>query len=157
MNRSRSIIGAGLLAFLLLPLISVCGDPAPTLAGKRVLWLGDSITQAGGYVTFVQYYLNKKYPAEKFDFVSVGLSSETASGLSERTHPFPRPCVFERLQRALGAVKPQVVVACYGMNDGIYHPQSDFRLPCDWGSGDSVNTSAIRQNSGEESASVECS
>ena len=24
----------------------------------------------------------------------------------------------------LEVIKPQIVVACYGMNDGIYHPQS---------------------------------
>jgi len=100
----------------------------PLLANKRVLWLGDSITQAGDYVTFVEYFLEKQYPADRFDVISIGLSSETASCLSEKTHPFPRPCVQERLQRALALVKPDVVVACYGMNDGIYHPQSAERM-----------------------------
>jgi lysophospholipase L1-like esterase len=100
----------------------------PQLANKRVLWLGDSITQAGDYVSFVEYYLEKQYPTDKFDMVSIGLASETTSCLSEKTHPFPRPCVQERLQRALTLVKPQVVVACYGMNDGIYHPQSAERM-----------------------------
>jgi lysophospholipase L1-like esterase len=104
------------------------GQAQSLLANKRVLWLGDSITQAGDYVTFVEYFLEKKYPADKFDIVSLGLASETASCLSEKTHPFPRPCVQERLQRALDLVKPQVVVACYGMNDGIYHPQSAERM-----------------------------
>lgn len=100
----------------------------PLLANKRVLWLGDSITQAGDYVTFVEYFLEKQYPADRFDVISIGLASETASCLSEKTHPFPRPCVQERLQRALALVKPQIVVACYGMNDGIYHPQSAERM-----------------------------
>ncbi|QNI34991.1 SGNH/GDSL hydrolase family protein [Alloacidobacterium dinghuense] len=100
----------------------------PLLANKRVLWLGDSITQAGDYVTFVEYFLERLYPADRFDVISIGLASETASCLSEKTHPFPRPCVQERLQRALALVKPQIVVACYGMNDGIYHPQSAERM-----------------------------
>jgi lysophospholipase L1-like esterase len=100
----------------------------PLLANKRVLWLGDSITQAGDYVTFVEYYLEKQYPSDPFDVVSIGLASETASCLSEKAHPFPRPCVHERLQRALSLVKPKLVVACYGMNDGIYHPQSAERM-----------------------------
>jgi lysophospholipase L1-like esterase len=98
------------------------------LASKRVLWLGDSITQSGDYVTFVEYFLEKQYPADRFDVISIGLASETTSCLSEKTHPFPRPCVQERLQRALALVKPQIVVACYGMNDGIYHPQSAERM-----------------------------
>jgi hypothetical protein len=109
-------------------LLTACAAQAQSLSNKRVLWLGDSITQAGDYVTFVEYFLEKQYPAEGFDFVSIGLASETASCLSEKTHPFPRPCVQERLQRALDLVKPQVVVACYGMNDGIYHPQSAERI-----------------------------
>jgi lysophospholipase L1-like esterase len=100
--------------------------PAP-LANKRVLWLGDSITQAGDYVTFVQYYLDRQYPTSHFNIVSIGLSSETASCLSEKTHPFPRPCVHTRLQRALTLVKPDIVIACYGMNDGIFHPLSADR------------------------------
>lgn len=99
----------------------------PNLAGKRVLWLGDSITQAGTYVSFVEYYLNKRFPTQNFDFIAVGLASETVSGLTEKDHPFPRPNLFERLPRALEAVRPDVVVACYGMNDGIYHPQSGER------------------------------
>jgi len=103
-------------------------EPAASLfMNRRVLWLGDSITQDGTYVSIIEYYLNKKFPAETFDFIDLALPSETVSGLSEKTHPFPRPCVFERLQRALDAVKPATVVACYGMNDGIYHPQNDER------------------------------
>ena len=98
------------------------------LAGQRVLFLGDSITHAGGYIRFIEYELLRRFPDRKFDLLGLGLSSETVSGLSEKEHPFPRPCVHERLGRALAAVKPQVVVACYGMNDGIYHPQSPERL-----------------------------
>lgn len=97
------------------------------LANKRVLWLGDSITQAGDYVTFVEYYLEKQFPAERYDIVSIGLASENTSCLTEKAHPFPRPCVQERLQRALTMVKPQIVVVCYGMNDAIYHPESAER------------------------------
>ena len=40
-----------------------------SLAGKRVVFLGDSITQAGGYVTFASYYLAKLYPQKTFDTV----------------------------------------------------------------------------------------
>lgn len=118
---------------LLLPVLALMCAPlfaakeAP-LAAEKVLWLGDSITQAGDYVTFAEYYLNRDYASGHFDFVSVGLSSENVSCLTEKDHPFPRPCLSERLQRALDAVHPQVVVACYGMNDGIYHPQSPERM-----------------------------
>lgn len=98
---------------------------AKNLAGKRVVFLGDSITQAGGYVTFVDYYLEKLYPQKDFDIYGLGLASETLSGLSEEGHAggaFPRPCLFERLGRLLERVKPEIVFACYGINDGIYQP-----------------------------------
>ncbi len=101
----------------------VSDGAAKLLLDRRVLWLGDSITQDGNFVSFVEYYLDRDFPQAKLDIVSIGLGSETVSRLTEKSHPFPRPCVFERLQRALDAVKPTMVVACYGMNDGIYHPQ----------------------------------
>jgi len=96
--------------------------------GQRVLWLGDSITQMGGYVSMTDYYLERWFPHDQIDIVSIGLASETTSGLSEKTHPFPRPCVHERLARALELVKPTLVVACYGMNDGVYAPSSPERF-----------------------------
>lgn len=101
------------------------------LAGRRVMVLGDSITQNGAYVSFLEYFLQKAHPTRRFDIISVGLSSETVSGLSEPGHAggaFPRPCLHERLKRALDAVKPQVVMACYGMNDGIYLPLNEERM-----------------------------
>ena len=90
------------------------------LSGKRVMILGDSITQDGRYVSDMEYLLDRQYPLLDFNFYSVGLASETASGLTETGHPFPRPDIHERLGRALTAIKPEVVMACYGMNDGIY-------------------------------------
>ena len=88
------------------------------------MFLGDSITQGGMYVGFLEYALRKNNPNLKYDFFSIGLRSETVSGLSERDHPFPRPCLHERLSRALDIIEPEIVFACYGMNDGIYHPLS---------------------------------
>lgn len=102
-----------------------------SLAGKRIVFLGDSITQGGGYVSFTDYYLEKLYPRKDFDVYGLGLSSETLSGLSEEGHAggaFPRPCLFERLGRLLERVKPDVIFACYGMNDGIYKPLDPRRF-----------------------------
>lgn len=102
-----------------------------SLAGKKAVFLGDSITQGGGYVTFTSYYLDKLYPEKNFDIYGLGLSSETVSGLSEDNHAggaFPRPCLFERLGRLLERVKPDIVFACYGINDGIYLPLDSERF-----------------------------
>ena len=110
---------------------SVVGQTVDMLEGKRIAVLGDSITQCGGYVSFVSYYLDRLYPSKNFDIYSLGLSSETVSGLSEESHikhGFARPCLFERLDRLLAKAKPEVVIACYGMNCGIYQPLDDTRF-----------------------------
>ncbi|MSR59180.1 MAG: lipolytic enzyme [Planctomycetaceae bacterium] len=102
-----------------------------SLAGRKVVFLGDSITQAGGYVAFLTYFLEQQFPQKNFDFYGLGLASETVSGLSEENHAggaFPRPCLHERLGRLLERVKPDVVIACYGMNDGIYKPLDPERF-----------------------------
>lgn len=66
-----------------------------------------------------------KLPTAQLRLLNLGLSSETASGLSEPTHPFPRPDVKTRIDRISEKTKPDVEFICYGMNDGIYHPQSE--------------------------------
>jgi lysophospholipase L1-like esterase len=116
------------LLFVLLTASALAGPLTPKdLAGRRIMVLGDSITNSGSYVSMMLYELLRQHPDADFDVVSIGLSSETASCLSEADHPFPRPCIHERLDRALAAVKPDIVIACYGMNDGIYHPPSEER------------------------------
>src|ERR1051326_8107063 len=97
-----------------------------TLRGvRRVMFLGDSITYAGGYVEIVDGFLCRFLPGHPYELIDIGLPSETVSGLTEPNHAggaFPRPVLRERLERALAKVKPDLVVACYGMNDGIYYP-----------------------------------
>lgn len=96
--------------------------------GQRVLFLGDSNTFAGGFINYLDAYLLLRHPGKTFELINLGLPSETVSGLSEPDHPYPRPNIHERLDRALEKIKPNLVVACYGMNDGIYYPFSKERL-----------------------------
>ena len=110
---------------------------SPTLAAekppqeyRRIVFLGDSITYAGQYVEFVEAALRLKNPGMTTEFLDIGLPSETVSGLSEPGHAggaFPRPTLHERLDRVLAKAKPDLIVACYGMNDGIYYPLDEKR------------------------------
>ncbi len=113
------------------PLLAQPAPSVDTLANQKIVFLGDSITQSGAYITFADYHLQKLHPDKKFDVYPLGLSSETLAGLSEPNHAngaFPRPCLFERLGRLLDKLKPDVIVACYGINDGIYLPLDDQRF-----------------------------
>ncbi len=103
----------------------------PLRGVKRVLFLGDSITYAGGYVEEIETYLRLNAPDLHCQLINIGLPSETVSGLTEPNHAggaFPRPDLHERLERALAKIKPDLVVACYGMNDGIYYPFDTARF-----------------------------
>ncbi|GIO54132.1 SGNH/GDSL hydrolase family protein [Paenibacillus cineris] len=93
-----------------------------------ILFLGDSITASGHYIRYTEAWLRQHRPTMEMKLVPCGVPSETVSGLSEAAHPFPRPCVHDRLQNALDTVSPGIVAACYGMNDGIYHPYSEDRF-----------------------------
>ena len=97
---------------------------------ETIVFAGDSITAAGHYVRYVEGYLRTRFPERTFRVVNAGRKSETLSGLSEPSHPGPRPTLFERFDRDVAAPQPTWVVACYGMNDGIYHPPSEERLGC---------------------------
>jgi len=103
-------------------------DPFYFKNGERIVFLGDSITQNGLYISYVETHLLEEYPANQYTFVNLGLSSETASGNSEPDHPWPRPCVHTRIDRALALSKPDWVIVCYGMNDGIYYPFGEARF-----------------------------
>ena len=53
---------------------------------KRILFLGDSNTYAGGYVDIVDAYLHRALPDRNIEIINIGLPSETVSGLTEPNH-----------------------------------------------------------------------
>lgn len=107
---------------------------------QRIVFLGNSITYGGTFVTYIDAYFTLAYPDRKLEIINIGLPSETVSGLSEAGHAdgkFPRPDLRERLQRVLVSLNPELVIANYGMNDGIYLPFDEgrfeaFKAGMDW-------------------------
>jgi lysophospholipase L1-like esterase len=119
------------LATTLTPDLSQGAVPPMLTGAHRVLFLGNSITYAGRYVELIDAYFVTRFPDRSVEFLDLGLPSETVSGLSEEGHAggqFPRPDLHERLARVLDQAKPDLVIACYGMNDGIYLPFFDDRF-----------------------------
>lgn len=118
--------------FVVLAVLTVVVSPSRAAEsvirpGERVVFLGDSITQDGRFIAWLDLLLRTRASDPLPELINLGLASETVSGLSEPEHPWPRPCLFERLDRALEKAKPHVVIACYGMNDGVYAPPSEER------------------------------
>jgi len=128
------ILGPLTLALLRTATLSASGagagtdSAAPAKAAEmlrgvhRIVFLGDSITQDGNYVVDCECWLL----AHGFqgEVLNLGLGSETASDLKPeenaahvQKYGFGRPFVSERLERALAATKPDLLFACYGMND----------------------------------------
>src|SRR4029078_2249176 len=121
---------------ILMSVLVLCLTAVPTFAqepfllkdGQRVVFLGDSNTAAGKFIAYLDAYLCTRFPDKRFELINLGLPSETVSGLSDPDHPYPRPNVHDRIDRALQLSKPDVVVICYGMNDGIYYPFDEGRF-----------------------------
>jgi lysophospholipase L1-like esterase len=111
---------------------TVASAPSPLAVvrdAKRIVVLGDSITHDGRWVALLASWMESHgITAEVID---VALPSETVSGLSEDGHAgghFPRPDLAERLDRVLRVARPDLVIACYGMNCGIYQPLDEGRF-----------------------------
>lgn len=138
--RTKLIFGRMMLAMLFLGIATARLQAADVSSGlentglknaKMIVFLGDSITYGGGYIDDFEAVLRLTFPKAEFKILNLGLPSETVSGLSEPGHAggaFPRPCLHERLTRVLQKTKPDLIFACYGMNDGIYYPPSPERL-----------------------------
>lgn len=121
------------VVFLLFPITVVRADDHREIIerARRIVFLGDSITAAGQYVAYVDTWLLTQSLKQRPVVIDAGLPSETVSGLSEEGHAggaFPRPDLAERLDRVLALTKPDLVIACYGINCGIYQPFDEKRF-----------------------------
>ena len=133
MKTIRFLLLFAILALVLTKPISASAQtncPALLRGVHRIVFLGDSITQGGDYVTDVECWLLAR--GIQIEVLNLGLASETASDLTPaenaahlKRYGFGRPAVSERLERALVATKPDLLFVCYGMNDGSSLPADE--------------------------------
>lgn len=116
------------ILFLLIALAPFANGQLIFKENERVLWLGDSVTANGTHIGLIDGYIITQHPKLNITNMPCGLSSETACGLSEPIHPWPRPNVHERLDRAIEKLEFDTAIICYGVNDGIYYPFSSERF-----------------------------
>ena len=97
--------------------VSQGADPAH---GTRIVFLGDSITEAGagphGYVTLARQALAAATPAAPPEVIGAGISGNRV------------PDLLARLDRDVLARKPDVVVVYIGIND-VWHSQNGRGTP----------------------------
>jgi len=117
------------LFFTLTCFVCSAQSPLPGLKGfHRAVFIGDSITYFGGFIDDIEAYVLTRDTNSTITFLNLGQSSETVSGLSEPGHAggkYTRPDMHTRLAAVLEKTKPDLVIADYGMNDGIYQPFSE--------------------------------
>lgn len=86
--------------------------PAPLRGVRRIVTLGDSITQGGGrpggYVWQIDQYLKALYPDHPIDVVNAGISGHKSSDM------------LARFQRDVLDRKPDLVTISVGIND-VWH------------------------------------
>jgi lysophospholipase L1-like esterase len=116
MMRSLTLVVTLLTCLAMIPLAAA----EPLQKGDRVVFLGDSITQAGagpnGYVTLVAKALERDHKDLEIEVVGAGISGNKV------------PDLEARLDRDVLARKPNVVVIYIGIND-VWHSQSGRGTP----------------------------
>ena len=105
-----------LVGFSLLASTTVNAEETNLKAKDRIIFLGDSITQAGagptGYVTLVRKALEESYPNLDLEVLGAGISGNRV------------PDLEKRLERDVLSKKPTVVVIYIGIND-VWHSIRD--------------------------------
>ena len=103
------------LAVVALVVNPVTAADATLKKGDRIVFLGDSITQAGerpdGYIQVVREFLKKRHAELELEVIGAGISGHKV------------PDLEKRLDRDVLAHKPQVVVIYIGIND-VWHSQN---------------------------------
>jgi lysophospholipase L1-like esterase len=127
----RTLTGArslGLGLLLLAPMIGFGADPPDASRGDRpasrvtlkegdrIVFLGDSITEAGagpkGYVSLIRQALQEKHKDLHIEIIGAGISGNKV------------PDLQRRVEKDVIARKPTIVVIYIGIND-VWHGQDD--------------------------------
>ena len=109
-----SLVVTGMIACL--SFRASAADQKPLAKGERIVFLGDSITQAGvgakGYVTLIKQELEARHKDLGIEVIGAGISGNKV------------PDIQGRLDRDVLSKKPTIVVIYIGIND-VWHGEKD--------------------------------
>jgi lysophospholipase L1-like esterase len=121
-SRRRLLSAAILLTLGMVMANSALADEQPLKKGERIVFLGDSITEAGaapgGYVALVKSALAEKHKDLAIEVIGAGISGNRV------------PDLEKRLERDVLSKKPTLVVIYIGIND-VWHSQQGKGTPRD--------------------------
>lgn len=80
----------------------------PFQQNDRVIFVGNSITEAGAYVSYIYLYYMTHFPDRKIVIMNGGIGGDKASD------------IYRRLDYDILAKKPNVLILTFGMNDTGY-------------------------------------
>jgi lysophospholipase L1-like esterase len=83
-------------------------SPQPFINGDRVVFAGNSITEAGFYETYIWLYYITHFPERKIEVMNGGIGGDVARQ------------IYVRLDDDILAMKPTVLSISFGMNDSKY-------------------------------------
>jgi isoamyl acetate esterase len=116
MLRSGTVSAALIILMLSVLRVAAAETPVALKKGERIVFLGDSITQAGagprGYVTLIREALAKKHPDLGIKVIGAGISGNKV------------PDLQRRLDRDVLSKDPTLVVIYIGIND-VWHGEKD--------------------------------
>ena len=82
--------------------------------GRTIAFMGDSITFMGNYTRQVQAYCDASFPGYNLHWINTGVGGWTAQNAYQYSGPAPQGLAY------VLALHPDLVVLCFGMNDGGY-------------------------------------
>lgn len=88
--------------------LSAQAQVKPFQQNDRVIFVGNSITEAGAYVSYIYLYYMTHFPGKKLVILNGGIGGDKASD------------IYRRLDYDILAKKPNVLVLTFGMNDTGY-------------------------------------
>lgn len=91
--------------------------PAPFKTGDRVVFAGNSITEAGFYESYIWLYYMTHFPDRPITVINGGVGGDVAEQ------------IFRRLDGDLLPKKPTDLVISFGMNDSKYFEYNDPKNP----------------------------
>lgn len=104
-----------ILSTIVIALVSVCIVSFMTMQKKKVVFFGDSITQAGvgpsGYITVLQQMLQQAGKGDAWELIGAGIGGNKVYDL------------YLRLEEDVLAKKPDLVFIYIGIND-VWHKRS---------------------------------